>query len=51
MCSDMVVALRSAEAPGDVRQKLAWAGALVITLSILVLSVVARLVLKKDTAR
>ena len=32
-------------------QKLAWAGALVITLSILVLSVVARLVLKKDTAR
>ena len=32
-------------------RELAWAGALVITLSILALSVVARLVLKKDTAR
>jgi phosphate transport system permease protein len=32
-------------------QKLAWAGALIITLSILALSVVARLLLKKDNVR
>lgn len=32
-------------------QELAWAGALIITLSILALSIVARLLLKKDNAR
>jgi phosphate transport system permease protein len=32
-------------------QQLAWAGALIITLSILALSIVARLLLKKDKAR
>ncbi len=46
-----VMIYQFALAPYPNWQKLAWAGALVITLSILVLSVVARLVLKKDTAR
>jgi phosphate transport system permease protein len=32
-------------------RELAWAGALVITLSILALSIVARLLLKKDNVR
>jgi phosphate transport system permease protein len=32
-------------------RELAWAGALIITLSILALSIVARLLLKKDNVR
>ncbi len=46
-----VMIYQFALAPYPNWQKLAWAGALVITLSILALSVVARFVLKKDTAR
>jgi phosphate transport system permease protein len=38
-------------APYQNWRELAWAGALIITLSILALSVVARLLLKKDKVR
>ena len=46
-----VMIYQFALAPYPNWQELAWAGALLITLSILALSIVARLVLKKDTAR
>ncbi|AWM88247.1 phosphate ABC transporter permease PstA [Microvirga sp. 17 mud 1-3] len=46
-----VMIYQFALAPYENWRSLAWAGALVITLSILALSVVARLLLKKDLAR
>lgn len=46
-----VMIYQFALAPYPNWQQLAWVGALIITLSILALSVVARLVLKKDNAR
>ncbi|WP_246728523.1 phosphate ABC transporter permease PstA [Microvirga terricola] len=46
-----VMIYQFALAPYQNWRELAWAGALIITLSILALSVVARLILKKDKAR
>lgn len=46
-----VMIYQFALAPYENWRELAWAGALIITLSILALSVVARLLLKKDKAR
>jgi phosphate transport system permease protein len=46
-----VMIYQFALAPYDNWRALAWAGALIITLSILALSIVARLLLKKDLAR
>ena len=46
-----VMIYQFALAPYENWRELAWAGALVITMSILALSVVARLLLKKDKAR
>jgi phosphate transport system permease protein len=46
-----VMIYQFALAPYQNWRELAWAGALLITLSILALSVVARLFLKKDSAR
>jgi phosphate transport system permease protein len=46
-----VMIYQFALAPYQNWRELAWAGALLITMSILALSIVARLLLKKDTAR
>jgi phosphate transport system permease protein len=46
-----VMIYQFALAPYENWRELAWAGALLITFSILALSTVARLLLKKDTAR